>query len=231
MKNKDKKSFEKQQKKLKRDNMKFNIEFTEPSAADEGMVDDTLFYREEPAVKTEMEMKVGKSWLKSTIFSPIYMRGPVEVLDAETVVSSVGEKLLFLDSQTFESSDLFMSNENEEIVSFAIIQKLRIAVCCMTNSLIRVFDIATKKASKTIKLNKVVAKKMLVDPSQKYIAMMMSNSTIQVYDTEHFNNVCNFVGSQGFIHDIIFSPIKKSFVVYSGSESGEIRVWDIMLGK
>eukprot|EP00340_Litonotus_pictus_P008334 CAMPEP_0170519876 /NCGR_PEP_ID=MMETSP0209-20121228/5121_1 /TAXON_ID=665100 ORGANISM="Litonotus pictus, Strain P1" /NCGR_SAMPLE_ID=MMETSP0209 /ASSEMBLY_ACC=CAM_ASM_000301 /LENGTH=977 /DNA_ID=CAMNT_0010805861 /DNA_START=685 /DNA_END=3618 /DNA_ORIENTATION=- len=72
---------------------------------------------------------------------------------------------------------------------------------------------------------------MVVDSTQKFIAMMMSDKTITILEIGSYSIVANFTGHSMFVNDIVFNPLKKSYVVYSGSEDGEIKVWDILLGK
>lgn len=207
--------------------------------------------------------KVGKFWSKNEIFSPSYIRGNVEILKNNKILSNLGNKLKILDGDTFEMTNLDLSEnsnkkhteityENEEFVSYVFLSKKEHLVCCMDNSLVRVFELNFNSTSgateenfntkintqhknitliKTIKLNKAISKKMIVDSTQKYVALVMSDKTITVIDTENYNIVSKFVGHSMFINDIIFNPIKKSFQIYSGAEDGVIKVWDILLGK
>lgn len=218
--------------------------------------------------------KIGRFWEKQTLFCPVYIKGQIEILKSNILISNVGSKLKFLDGSSFEviydifqkpssskasfsgEQEIFkgpreLSYNDEEIVSFYYINSKQHVICCMENSLLRVFDISdysennnnkqlfsqakvksiSQNLIRTIKLNKTVVKKMASDCTQRLIGLMMTDKSIRILDTDTYSIICNFSGHYMFVNDIIFSPIKSNFVLYSGSEDGEILVWDVLLGK
>lgn len=231
----------------------------------------------------EYSYKVGKYWEKQELFSPVYTKDKVEIITNNILLSNIGNTIKILDGTTFENISInnnlgkFSENvnntnkpkyaelnyDNEEITSFVFNHKNNHLICCMENSLIRIFEfenkenveekqkneenfnsfnVNTKNADfmsnkskntlvKTIKLNKIVSKKMVIDSTQHFIAMLMSDKSIQVLETVNYSIISNFTGHKMFVNDIVFNPTKKSYVIYSGSEDGEIKVWDVILNK
>lgn len=70
-----------------------------------------------------------------------------------------------------------------------------------------------------------------VDYANKFTAVATSTNSILIYDNSNYNLLTNFVGHTGFIYDIAFNPDKERFALYSGSEDGTVKVWDIILNK
>lgn len=261
-----KKNYEKKRDKLSKKSKKFEVDYNNKSAnndnfdiietEDQNAPNETL---NSNIVNEGYSNKVGKYWEKKDIISPVYTKGQVEIMNPNVILSNTGSTVKFLDGNTFESLSnsnttkdnketentiVDFNHEDEEIVAFLHISRKNHLICCMENSLLRVFDLSANtdnkntnnkkvdsKLVKTIKLNKTLCKKMVTDSTQRFIACMMTDKTISIIDVENYTVVNNFIGHKLFINDIVFNPIKKSFLVYSGSEDGEIKVWDILLGK
>lgn len=227
---KDKKmkaSVDKKQKKLRKEGKKFEIEFSQNN---QNTNDDVNMDIESKENLIEEE-KIGKYWEKNVIYSPSYTHGSIDIVNKDSLLSNIGDKLVFLNSESFQSGSKSISFEGESIITFISIYKTSLVVCSLDNSLIRVYDTETNKTTKIIKLNKIIAKKFILDSTQQYLAVIMSNNTIAVYETVNFNQICNFQASNIFLSDIIFNPIKKSFILYSAADDGLIKAWDVMLGK
>ena len=108
----------------------------------------------------------------------------------------------------------------------------------MSNSLIRVFDLTTKQTTKiykvfiyVIQLNKVVGNIIKFDPSSKFFAVICSNNTVIVYEYENGAIINVFQGHSNIIHSLIFNTDRDKYVLYTASEDGTLRAWDIVLNK
>lgn len=254
-KKKSKNEFNKKKKMLKSVDKKFKVDYNsnENTMVDENILSENLLENDivmsgTIGLSEEYENKVGKYWEKKTLFSTCYTKGNVEVVNSQllgyensesgVILSNSGNKIHFLDANTFQllaqSKGLNeISYNNEEFISFLYIPLKKHLIACMENSLIRVFEISSIaiKLIKTIKLNKTLARKIIIDPTNKFLALMLSDNSIMILESDNYSIVSTFIGHKMFVNDICFSPIKKNFVLYSGSEDGQLRVWDILFGK
>jgi len=63
------------------------------------------------------------------------------------------------------------------------------------------------------------------------VALATTNHNILVYDCNNYNLVCNFEAHTNFIYDLKFNPEAEKYILYSCSEDGLIKSWDIVLNK
>ena len=87
------------------------------------------------------------------------------------------------------------------------------------------------KQISNFKLHKTIGKKVKLDPSGNFFAVITSNNSINIYETKNFNLECNLKGHLGIIYNIIFNPIIDKFILYSCSEDNSIRIWNVLLKK
>jgi U3 small nucleolar RNA-associated protein 13 len=183
---------------------------------------------------SEDTIKIGKFWDGKTLIEPKNTKGKlflIEKPDKNLTISQVGDGLYILNTDDFSLVDKLYQNE-ENILTFTYNNKKNEIYCAMENSLVKVFDFNNlSKPKKVWKLNKEIAKFMKIDPSFKFLAVVTSRNNILVYDTENYKLLNSFSGHTGFIYDIQFNPDKEKFLIYSGSEDGTIKVWDIILNK
>lgn len=205
-------------------------------------------------ITEEFKNKVGKIWNKKEIFSQVYYNGSVEIIkgavlglkNTSIILSNSGNKINILDAETFELLEFesvnkmkstFIAHQEEDIVTFFYLGSKRHLICSMENSLIRVFDLKNLtlhgnscKIFKSIKLNKTICNKIVASSNQTFIALMLADRCIQIH-----NNDYTLLGihkaHEMAINDIIFNPSTNSSILFSGSEDGLIKIWDVILSK
>lgn len=205
-------------------------------------------------ITEEFRNKVGKIWKKKEIFSQVYINGSVEIIKGTTlgltnpslILSNSGNKINIIDGQNFELLEFesinkikcsFIAHQEEEIITFFYLGSKKHLICSMENSLIRIFDLRNLsihgnscKVLKSIKLNKTVCNKIVTNNNQNFIAFMLADRTIQVLNSD-YSLLGVYKAHELTINDIIFSPISNSSILFSGSEDGTIKIWDVILSK
>ena len=181
-------------------------------------------------------IKIGKFWESKNLIEPKNTQGTLHFIenynntDENYTLSIVGDSLHILNTSEFTIKNIIKQAE-EQIISFVYNEPKREIICCMNNSLVRIFDMDTTKCVKAWKLNRIVAKMMKIDPSFKFLAIAGSNHSILIYDLKNYNLINSFSGHDNFIYDIAFNPDKEKYILYSGSEDGSVKIWDIVLNK
>lgn len=181
-------------------------------------------------------IKIGKYWDNKNVIEPKNTLGNLHFIEnynntnENYTLSIVGESLHIMNTYDFTVKRIIKHPE-EQILSFTYNEIRKEIICCMNNSLVRIFDFESTKCVKVWKLNKILAKMMKIDPSFKFVAIVGSNHSILVYDLHNYNLINSFSGHDTFIYDIAFNPDKEKYILYSGSEDGTVKIWDIVLNK
>ena len=124
-----------------------------------------------------------------------------------------------------------ISIPNEKILSFEY-NKYKKEIITLTDiSQIRIFSIENLNLIANFKIHKTLGKKVKIDPSGNFFAIITSNNSINIYDTNKFNLECTLSGHSGIIYNMIFNPILDKYILYSCSEDNTIRIWNILLKK
>jgi WD40 repeat protein len=193
---------------------------------------------------SENLIQIGKFWESKNLIEPKNTTGNLLFIENQNlnsnsnseenkdyILSLVEDSLLILNADDFSVFKTLKQNE-ETFISFAYNPMKRQIICSMSNSLIRIYDIDTLHCTKVWKLNKIVAKMIKVDPSYKFFAIAGSNNSILTYDLNNFNLINSFSPAHdGFIYDMAFNPDKEKYLLYSASEDGCVKIWDLILNK
>ena len=146
------------------------------------------------------------------------------------ILSLVNNEVHLLDLNTLETKKKIIL-QDEKIISFEY-NKYKNEIITLTDiSQIRIFSLETLKQISNFKLHKTIGKKVKLDPSGNFFAVITSNNSINIYETKNFNLECNLKGHLGIIYNIIFNPIIDKFILYSCSEDNSIRIWNVLLKK
>ena len=146
------------------------------------------------------------------------------------ILSLVNNEVHLLDLNTLETKKKIIL-QDEKIISFEY-NKYKNEIITLTDiSQIRIFSVETLKHISNFKLHKTIGKKVKLDPSGNFFAVITSNNSINIYETKNFNLECNLKGHLGIIYNIIFNPIIDKFILYSCSEDNSIRIWNVLLKK
>lgn len=217
-------------------NLKMNKNKSNPT--EESIMFDPSTYNQGAETISEDLIKIGKFWDGKTLIEPKNTMGRLTFIESTSfnpnnfTLSQVGDGLYILNSEDFSLLDKIMPTE-ESIVSYTYCQRKNEIICSMSNSLVRVYDLTLGaiKSKKVWKLNKEIARLMRIDQTGKFLAIATARNNILVYDTETYKLLNSFSGHSGFIYDLSFSPDKEKFMLYSASEDGTVKIWDILLNK
>lgn len=188
-------------------------------------------YVMEENVIEENTSKVGKYWDKEVIFSPIYTKGSLDFVDEETIMTSLNNKIICINLKDYSEEYSIQIPDEEEITSFLVINSAGIILVALNNFLLKVYSIADKRNIKTINLNKNLIKKMTINSNQKFAGLLMSNNNIMIIDVSTLSIVVTFTGHHSYVNEMIFNPDKNNLILYSACENGEIKMFDIVIGK
>lgn len=177
------------------------------------------------------DFKIAKHWEGKKVIETKNTAGLIAYLEEEQVLLSIANgSLLVLERDTLNIIKT-ISIFKEEIVSFAYNKLKKEIICQMSISMIRIFDYDSGTQINSFKLHRTIGKIIKIDPSYNFLAVVTSTNNIVIYDAKNFNQECTLSGHTGIIYDITFNPISERFMLYSCSEDGSVKIWNILLKK
>ena len=177
------------------------------------------------------EYKFGKYFSQTNLIEIKNTEGELIFIEnLNILLSLVNYEIHLLNIITLETLNK-ISIPNEKILSFEY-NKYKKEIITLTDiSQIRIFSIENLNLIANFKIHKTLGKKVKIDPSGNFFAIITSNNSINIYDTNKFNLECTLSGHSGIIYNMIFNPILDKYILYSCSEDNTIRIWNILLKK
>ena len=177
------------------------------------------------------DYKFAKYFSQTNLIEIKNTEGEIIIIEnVNQILSLVNNEVHLLDLNTLETKKKIIL-QDEKIISFEY-NKYKNEIITLTDiSQIRIFSLETLKQISNFKLHKTLGKKVKLDPSGNFFAVITSNNSINIYETKTFNLECTLKGHFGIIYNIIFNPIIDKFILYSCSEDNSIRIWNILLKK
>ena len=221
----------KKKKKFKKNKKKINSEITFPSS--EVLNNNILLTSDNnnsENIITE-EYKFGKYFSQTNLIEIKNTEGELIFIEnLNILLSLVNYEIHLLNIISLETLNK-ISIPNEKILSFEY-NKYKKEIITLTDiSQIRIFSIENLNLIANFKIHKTLGKKVKIDPSGNFFAIITSNNSINIYDTNKFNLECTLSGHSGIIYNMIFNPILDKYILYSCSEDNTIRIWNILLKK
>ena len=177
------------------------------------------------------EFKIAKYFSQTKLIEPKNTnKDLLFVPEEETILSLCDGKLYSLNIFTYKINSIF-SIPKTNIISFTYNNKLRQIIALLETSMIKIFDFDTEKILYEIKIHKAAGKIVKIDPSYNFFAVVTSRNNINIYNIKNLSLECVFEEHKHIIYDIIFNPNKEKFELYSCSEDGTIRVFNLLLAK
>ena len=177
------------------------------------------------------EFKIAKYFSQTKLIEPKNTNKDLLFLpEEETILSLCEGKLYSLNIFTYKINSIF-SIPKTNIISFTYNNKLRQIIALLETSMIKIFDFDTEKILYEIKIHKAAGKIVKIDPSYNFFAVVTSRNNINIYNIKNLSLECVFEEHKHIIYDIIFNPNKEKFELYSCSEDGTIRVFNLLLAK
>jgi len=227
-----KKKYNKNKKKSKN---KQNLEITFPSTQIISSSNNILLDSDINIINTDKKInddyKFAKYFSQTNLIEIKNTEGEIIIIEnLNEILSLVNNEVHLLDLNTLETKKKIIL-QDEKIISFEY-NKYKNEIITLTDiSQIRIFSLETLKQISNFKLHKTIGKKVKLDPSGNFFAVITSNNSINIYETKNFNLECNLKGHLGIIYNIIFNPIIDKFILYSCSEDNSIRIWNVLLKK
>ena len=221
----------KKRQKFKKNKKKINSEITFPSS--EVLNNNILLTSDNnnsENIITE-EYKFGKYFSQTNLIEIKNTEGELIFIEnLNILLSLVNYEIHLLNIISLETLNK-ISIPNEKILSFEY-NKYKKEIITLTDiSQIRIFSIENLNLIANFKIHKTLGKKVKIDPSGNFFAIITSNNSINIYDTNKFNLECTLSGHSGIIYNMIFNPILDKYILYSCSEDNTIRIWNILLKK
>ena len=124
-----------------------------------------------------------------------------------------------------------LQEENEDLVTFALSPNSKLIATSNKQSLIRVYDEATRAQITSFKITGQMGLELCFDPSSRFLAVGTAMSQVRIYDIDKKIQTHHFVGHRGVITKLAFLPGADSLKVISSAEDFLVKVWDLVLGK
>ena len=134
-----------------------------------------------------------------------------------------------------------LSQENEEILCFAVSPNQQLLAISNKSYMIRVFALPTSDIDnlpieaafeqlKSFKTTGQMVLELAFDPSSKFLAAGTADSSIKVYDVAKGFQTHNFTGGhRGIITNLTFFPESDTLLLISSAEDCQIKVWDLIM--
>ncbi len=221
----------KKRQKFKKNKKKINSEITFPSSE---VLNNNILLTSDNNISENIiteEYKFGKYFSQTNLIEIKNTEGELIFIEnLNILLSLVNYEIHLLNIITLETLNK-ISIPNEKILSFEY-NKYKKEIITLTDiSQIRIFSLENLNLIANFKIHKTLGKKVKIDPSGNFFAIITSNNSINIYDTNKFNLECTLSGHSGIIYNMIFNPILDKYILYSCSEDNTIRIWNILLKK
>lgn len=221
----------KKKQKFKKNKKKINTEITFASSE---VLNNNILLTSDNNISENIiteEYKFGKYFSQTNLIEIKNTEGELIFIEnLNILLSLVNYEIHLLNIISLETLNK-ISIPNEKILSFEY-NKYKKEIITLTDiSQIRIFSIENLNLIANFKIHKTLGKKVKIDPSGNFFAIITSNNSINIYDTNKFNLECTLSGHSGIIYNMIFNPILDKYILYSCSEDNTIRIWNILLKK
>ncbi|CDW89939.1 transducin beta-like protein 3 [Stylonychia lemnae] len=169
-------------------------------------------------------------------FQPLYTGGQFKILKDEQHALSLRDGKICLFSIETSKVLASLSQENEDILTFAISPNQQLLAISNKNYLIRLYKVPESienfsqlEELSTFKTINQMVLEMNFDPSSKFLAAGTADSHIKVFDVRKGFQTHNLTGHRGIITNLIFHPEIDSLRLISTAEDLTIKVWDLVM--
>jgi len=163
-----------------------------------------------------------------------YTGGAIQLSpDGKSWFCMCGDTINKIDVASGKKIDSFKDDE-DDITTFAVSPDNQLLVVASKNLLMHQFELGAEeqKVSRRWKaIHKTPVLEMVFDQTSTLLASGSSDSTIKVYDVTKQYYTHNFKGSQGVISVLEYHPDPDKLVLFSSSDDGKIRMWDLNTSK
>lgn len=121
--------------------------------------------------------------------------------------------------------------DNEYIITFTVHKK--VMVTTGKNGGLRLWDLETATCVKYMGTGSSIVLDMRFDPSGRYLACGTADRRVKVFDMMKDKITHDFLGHKLSVSLVRWLPSKSNdknkFIIYSASEEGVIKIWDLVL--
>ncbi|KAF6151712.1 hypothetical protein GIB67_001995 [Kingdonia uniflora] len=160
-----------------------------------------------------------------------YTGGPFAVSsDGSFIVCACDDKIKIIDA----SNALIKSTiegDSEFVTALALSPDDKLVFSSSHSRQIRVWDVSSSKCLRSWKGHEGSAMGMACDASGGLLATAGADRKVLVWDVDGGFCTHYFKGHKGVITSIMFHPDPEHLILFSGSDDGTVRVWDLMSKK
>ena len=183
------------------------------------------------SVIKEDKVKISKTWKPERTISAVWSGGNFEFSADGEIAYSLHDGKVFACKTENMNVEKTVEFENEYIMTFTVYKKLMVTTG--KNGGLRLWNLDTSTWIKYIGTGSSVILDMKFDPSGRYLACGTADRKVKVFDILKDKLTHDFIGHKLSVSLVRWLPCKSQsknkFIVYSASEEGVIKVWDLVL--
>lgn len=206
---------------------------------DPSVLSNIKFSASQPEVDMETDNTVGgndkvvisKTWKPETVMSAVCSGGNFEFSKDADIAYSLHEGKVYCSRTSDMVVEKVIEFDNEYILTFTV--RKNVLVTTGKNGGIRIWNLETSTCLKYMGTGGSIIIDMKLDPSGKYLACGTADRKIKVFDIIKNKLTHEFMGHRLSVSLVRWLPNKEHkkdrFILFSVSEDGVIKVWDLIL--
>ncbi|KAI3905054.1 hypothetical protein MKX01_017300 [Papaver californicum] len=161
-----------------------------------------------------------------------YSQGSAFVVSSDGTFLACGcdDKIKIVDSSN-SSIIKTLEGDSERVTSLTLSPNDKFLFSASSSRLITVWDLFTSKPLRQWKGHEGSVRGMACDASGGILATAGEDRLVRVWDVDGGFCTHNFKGHEQVVTSILFHPDPHQLLLFSGSDGGEVRVWDLVSRK
>ncbi|XP_023512801.1 transducin beta-like protein 3 [Cucurbita pepo subsp. pepo] len=151
--------------------------------------------------------------------------------DASFIACACGDSIKIVDADTAAIRSTVEGGESEVFTALALSPNDKLLFSAGHSRQIRVWDLSTMKCVRSWKGHDGPVMGMTCHLSGGLLATAGADRKVLVWDVDGGFCTHYFTGHKGVVSSILFHPDPNKQLLFSGSEDGSVRVWDLMSKK
>lgn len=175
--------------------------------------------------------KISKTWKPERTISAVCTGGNFEFSTDGEIAYALHDGKVNLCKTSNMHVEKFIEFDNEYIITFTVYKKMMVTTG--KNGGLRLWNLETATCVKYMGTGNSIVLDMKFDPSGRYLACGTADRRVKVFDMVKDKITHDFVGHKLSVSLVRWLPSKSQdknkYIIYSASEEGVIKVWDLVL--